>query len=222
MLGYTVVDPATVIATHLSEIIKANAHELLGRSEVQALLDNLSRHHPKVVEELVPDLFPLGGVQKVLQNLVREGVSIRDLRTVLECIADYAPMTKDPEILTEYVRSRLSRTISRQYQAPDGSLHLVTLDKGLEDKMTAAVKKTEHGSYLAIEPQLAELLVQRVREVVDKSSLSGEHYPVLLSPPTLRSHLKRLLDRFIPNLAVLSPAEIAPNVKVVSLGTVSL
>ncbi len=221
MLGYTVVDPATVIATHLSEIIKANAHELLGRSEAQALLDNLSRHHPKVVEELIPNLLPLGGVQKVLQNLVREGVSIRDLRTVLECIADYAPMIKDPEVLTEYVRSRLSRTITRQYQAPDGSIHLVTLEKGLEETMTAAIKKTEHGSYLLLEPQVAELIVERVREVVDKLSIS-DHHPVLLSPPTLRSHLKRLLERFIPNLAVLSPSEIAPNVKIVSLGTVSL
>ncbi|MFQ6110710.1 MAG: flagellar biosynthesis protein FlhA [Nitrospinota bacterium] len=221
MLGYTVVDPATVIATHLSEIIKANAHELLGRSEVQALLDNLSRHHPKVVEELIPNLLSLGGVQKVLQNLVREGVSIRDLRTVLECLADYAPITKDPEVLTEYVRASLSRTITRQYQAPDGSLHLVTLEKGLEETIASALKKTEHGSYLALEPQMAELLVERVREVVDKFSIS-DHYPVLLSPPTLRSHLKRLLEKFIPNLAVLSPGEIAPNVKVISLGTVSL
>ena len=141
LAGYTVVDISTIIATHLTEVIRSHADELLGRQDVQKLLDRLAQHYPKAVEELTPDLLPLGVIQKVLQNLLKERVSIRDLLTIVETLADYAPVTKDPDILTEYVRQRLARSITKQYETSEGVLPLITLDQKMEDILRDKIQK---------------------------------------------------------------------------------
>lgn len=219
--GYTVVDVSTVLATHLSEIIKLHCHELLGRQEVQALLDNFSKQSPKVIEELIPNLLSLGGVQSVLKNLLKEQIPIKDLLTILETLADYAPMTKDPNVLTEYVRQSLSRTITKQYQAADGEIELITLDPKAEEIITNSIQHTEQGSYLAIEPNLAQNLLTQLNQTLE-DSFPVSYQPVIMCSPLIRSHFKRLTEKFIPKLAVLSPNEIADGVKIHSVGVVGL
>ncbi|MHB8766673.1 MAG: flagellar biosynthesis protein FlhA, partial [Deferrisomatales bacterium] len=158
--GYTVVDLSTVIATHLTELVKRNAYELVGRQETQNLLNAVKVQAPALVDELVPGLLSLGAVQKVIQNLLRERVSVRDLRSILETLADYAPMTKDPELLTEYVRSALRRAITKQYQDADGKLPVVALDHRFEEALSSAVQRTDHGAYLSLDPARAQRLLQ--------------------------------------------------------------
>ncbi|MEE9276193.1 MAG: flagellar biosynthesis protein FlhA [bacterium] len=219
--GYTVVDPATVVATHVTEIIKKYGHELLTRSEVQRLLDKTAESHPKVVEELVPNLLSLGRVQKVIQNLVREGVSIRDLLTVVEALADYASVSQDPDVLTEYVRSRLARGLTAQFAEESGTINLITLDSELEGVLINSLQHTDHGSYLALEPSMGERLLRAVQVQMERFDASSTP-PVLLASPAVRGHLKKFTERFIPQLAVLSHNEIAPGVRIQSLGTVTL
>ncbi|UCF86170.1 MAG: flagellar biosynthesis protein FlhA [Desulfobacteraceae bacterium] len=219
--GYTVVDLATVLTTHLSDVIRNHAHELLGRQEVQQLLDDLKDSHPKVVEELVPNILPLGGVVKVLQNLLVEQIPIRDLLTILETLADWAPMTKDMDILTENVRQALSRTITKLYETPDGKIPLITLDQSVEKAISGAIQRTEQGSFLALEPNVAQKIIETIaRYVTEFSSLN--YHPVILCSSQIRSHFKKLINRFIPNLVVLSYNEILNNVKIQSLGMVEL
>ena len=219
--GYTVVDLSTMIATHISEILKTHAYELLGRQEVQSLLDTLSLNHPKVVEELVPNLLSLGRVQKVLQNLLREHVSIRDLLTIAETLADYAPITKNLDILTEYVRQRLGRSITKMYEAPGGELALMTLDTEIEELISNAVQHTEHESYLSLEPALIQKILSRLTKSIEKFS-SMNYQPLILCSPGVRLQLKRLTERFLPALVVLSHNEIDKRVKLKSLGVLSL
>lgn len=221
LAGYTVVDPATVIATHLTEVFKRHLHEFLGRQEVQTLLENLSKRAPKAVEELVPGAMNLGGVQKVLQNLVREGVSIRDLLTVAETMADYAASVKDPDQLTEYVRSRMGRTIVKPYLTGEGALPILTLAPKVEGAIQESVRQTDHGAYLAMEPGLAQRIIQAIQKAMDKAML-GEGQPVLLTSPLVRPHLAQLLARFIPNLPVISQAEIPAEIKLQSLANIGL
>ncbi|MFP5260187.1 MAG: flagellar biosynthesis protein FlhA [Acidobacteriota bacterium] len=221
LAGYTVVDPATVIATHLTEVFKRHLHEFLGRQEVQTLLENLSKRAPKAVEELVPGAMNLGGVQKVLQNLVREGVSIRDLLTVAETMADYATSVKDPDQLTEYVRSRMGRTIVKPYLTGEGALPILTLAPKVEGAIQESVRQTDHGAYLAMEPGLAQRIIQAIQKAMDKAML-GEGQPVLLTSPLVRPHLAQLLARFIPNLPVISQAEIPAEIKLQSLANIGL
>jgi len=221
LAGYTVVDPATVIATHLTEVFKRHLHEFLGRQEVQTLLDNLSKRAPKAVEELVPGAMTLGGVQKVLQNLVREGVSVRDLLTVAETMADYATSVKDPDQLTEYVRSRMGRTIVKPYLTGEGALPILTLAPKVEGAIQESVRQTDHGAYLAMEPGLAQRIIQSIQRAMDKAML-GEGQPVLLTSPLVRPHLAQLLARFIPNLPVISQAEIPAEIKLQSLANIGL
>ncbi len=219
--GYTVVDLATVLTTHLSDAIRTHAHELLGRQEVQQLLDDLRNSHPKVVEELVPNLLPLGGVVKVLQNLLSEQVSIRDLLTILETLADWAPMTKDMDTLTEHVRQALARTITKLYQTSDGKIPLITLDQTVENAISGAIQQTDQGSFLALEPNVAKAIMESVaRYITEFSSLN--YRPVILCSAQIRAHFKKLIDRFIPNLVVLSYNEILSTVKIQSLGMVEL
>ena len=219
--GYTVVDLATVLTTHLSDAIRIHAHELLGRQEVQQLLDDLRNSHPKVVEELVPNLLPLGGVVRVLQNLLSEQIPIRDLLTILETLADWAPMTKDMDTLTEHVRQALSRTITKLYQTPDGKIPLITLDQNVENAISGAIQQTDQGSFLALEPKVAKGIMESVaRYITEFSSLN--HRPVILCSAQIRAHFKKLIDRFIPNLVVLSYNEILNTVKIQSLGMVEL
>jgi flagellar biosynthesis protein FlhA len=219
MAGYTVVDCTTVIATHISEIIKQHAHEMIGRQEVQNLLDNLAKTYPKLVEEIVPTILSLGTIMRVLQNLLREGISIRDLRSILETMADWAPSSQDPEILTEYVRHALSRTISSDL-AVDNTIPLLTLSKPVEDAVLDAVQHKETGSYLAIDPQLAQKILDAIGQAVPL--FQGGQKPVLLAAPQIRPHVRKLTERYYPGLIVISHNEILPTFKVKSLGTVSI
>lgn len=213
ILGYTVVDPSTVAATHLTEIIKTNAADLLGRQDVQGLLDNLAKNYPKVVEELVPGNLSLGGVQKVLHNLLKERVSVRDLLSILEALADAAPYTKDIDVLTEYTRQAIGRTICKQYLSQDGKLALFTLEPEIEGAIGEAVQSSDHGSYLALEPKLAQRIIRSIAGTAEKMSVMGQQ-PVLLCSPKVRPHLKRLTERFTPSLAVLSHSEIPPKLEI--------
>ena len=213
MLGYTVVDPSTVVATHLTEVIKSNAADLLGRQDVQGLLDNLAKTYPKVVEELVPNYLTLGGVQKVLQNLLRERVSIRDLLSILEALADAASYTKDIDALTEYTRLSIGRSLCKQYQGSDGKIYLFTLDPEVEGAIAEAIHPSDQGHYLALEPKLAQRVIKALSTASD-NTVSAGHQPVLLCSPRVRPHVRRLVERFIPSLAVLSHSEIPQNIEI--------
>jgi flagellar biosynthesis protein FlhA len=217
--GYTVVDNTTVVATHLSELIKNHAHELLGRQETQNLIDNLAQEYPKLVEELVPNLLSLGVVMRVLQNLLREGVSIRDLRTILETLADWAPVVHDPDQLTENVRAVMARSISNNYSEDGQVLDVMTLDRKVETTIQEALHTTDQGAYLALEPGFAQALINSLNKTLQKVTVVK---PVLLCTPTIRLHVKRLTERYLPNLAIISHNEIAPHMKVRSVGTVNV
>ncbi len=205
--GYTVVDLRTVVATHLAEIVRKNAHELVGRQETQNLVDVLRSQAPAVVEELVPGLLSLGGVQKVLQNLLREQVSVRDLRTILEALADHAPRTQDPEILTEYARAALGRAISTPYLDGEGRLRVIVLDHRLEDTLAEAVTRTDRGSFLSLEPRTAQTVLGALGEAAEEVSRT-HRTPVVLTPPAIRLPLRKLTERSLPGLVVLSHDEV--------------
>jgi len=219
--GYTVVDLAAVMTTHLSEIVKRHGPEFLGRQEVQQLLDNLKESHPKVLEELIPNYLSLGGVVKVLQNLLREQVPIRDLLQILETLADWAPMTKDLDLLTEYVRQALARTITKIHQNRDGIMPVITLDHSVESAIAAAIQQTDHGIHFALDPNLAQNIATNLVQVLEKSS-GLNLQPVIVCSAQIRCHFKKLIDQFIPNISVLSYDEILSNVEIQSLGTLEL
>jgi flagellar biosynthesis protein FlhA len=217
--GYTVVDCTTVMATHISEIIKQHSHELIGRQEVQGLLDNLHKTYPKLIEELVPTVLSLGTIMRVLQNLLKESVSIRDLRTILETMADWAPATQDTDVLTEYIRHALARTISSDL-AVNGVIPVITLSRPAEDAIRNSIQHKETSSYLAIDP----IIAQRILDSIGKSItlFEGGSRPVLLSAPQIRPYVRSLTERYYPALAIISHNEVTPNLKVRSLGTVTL
>ncbi|MCF8104735.1 MAG: flagellar biosynthesis protein FlhA, partial [Desulfohalobiaceae bacterium] len=218
MAGYTVVDCNTVMATHISEVVKTHAHELLGRQEAQNLLDTISRDYPKLIEELIPNLMSLGGVLKVLQNLLREGVSIRDLRTILETLADCAPHIQDLDVLTEYVRQSLARQISAAYTGDGDTLSIITLDHQVEETIQGSVQPSGQSSVLALEPKKAKSILEGIGKHLEM--FKGGASPVLLCPASIRLHVKKMTERYFPGLAVLSHNEVAPQVKIQSLGTV--
>ena len=215
--GYTVVDPITALTTHLSEVIKAHAHELLGRQETRALLDNLAETHPKVVEEATPKVLSLGEVQRVLQALLRERVSIRDLATILETVADYGAVTHDVNILTEQARAALARIICRQYTNERGELMILTLAPELEYRLVNELTPTQ-GAPAAIEPEFGRSVLDRIATAV-QTAMAGAQ-PVLLCAASLRPQLKRLTERFLPNLVVISHHEVAPNVTLIPVGVI--
>jgi flagellar biosynthesis protein FlhA len=217
--GYTVVDCTTVMATHISEIIKQHCHELIGRQEVQVLLDNLAKNYPKLVEELVPTVLSLGTIMRVLQNLLKEGVSIRDLRTILETMADWAAATHDTDVLTEYVRHALARTISSDL-AVNGVIPVITLARPAEDAIRNSIQHKETGSYLAIDPIIAQRILDSIGKCI--TLFEGGSRPVLLSTPQIRPYVRSLTERYYPALAILSHNEVVPNLKIRSLGTVTL
>ncbi|MCB0330940.1 MAG: flagellar biosynthesis protein FlhA [Bdellovibrionales bacterium] len=219
--GYTVVDLSTVVTTHLTELIRANMDELIGRQETQHLLDKLGESHPKVVEELVPALLSLGQIQQVLQCLLREQVSIRDFRTIIETIADWAPSVKQPERLAECVRKRLSRVITEKYSTDDGRLPLASLNPSLERDLGNALQQTDEGAYLALEPGHAQKLINVLNNAANKFIEQGLT-PLILAPNHIRAALARFVERFAPGYAVISHQEIAPNVRVQSLGVIGL
>lgn len=219
--GYTVVDVATVLITHLSDVIRRHASDLLGRQEAQELIDHLKETHPKVVEELIPNQLTLGNVVKVLQNLLSEQIPIRDLLTIIEALADWAPSVKQIETLTEYVRQALSRTITNLYQAQDGTLAVLTLDQSIERVLVDALQHSDQGSYFAIEPRIAQKIMNQVAIKLDKFS-NINLQPIILCSAMIRAHFKRLVDRFIPNMVILSYEEIASTAKINNLGNVEL
>jgi flagellar biosynthesis protein FlhA len=221
LAGYTVVDDATIMATHLTELLRKHASELLGRQEVQNLLDNLRKSCPKAVEELVPNLISLGIVQKVLQNLIRERISIRDLLTIVETLADYAVLTKDPDLLTEYVRNKLSRSIISPYIGEDGFLKLITMDPGVEDLLIHGIQKADHGSYLSIDPKIADSIIASIKQEAEKA-MSKNIQPILLTSPVVRRHLKKMVEYFVPSLMVLSQSELLSDIGFKSIGKVRL
>ncbi|PWB82199.1 MAG: flagellar biosynthesis protein FlhA [Candidatus Methylomirabilota bacterium] len=221
VLGYTVVDPSSVVATHLSEVIRREARELVGRQEVQALLDHLKQTHPALVDGIIPVQLSLGIVQRVLQGLLMEGVSIRDLPTILEALADYAPYSKDPVLLTEHARQALAKSICRSLLMPDGGLAVLTLGPSMEQTLAEAIVQNEQESYLALEPRLAQKVVEAVAKGVEQClPLAGQ--PVFLCTAGVRPHLRRLIERYLPQVTVLSYNEIGPRVSVKVLKTVEL
>jgi flagellar biosynthesis protein FlhA len=218
LVGYTVVDGATVITTHISELVKQQAPELLGRTEVQQLLDALKETSPKLVEDLVPTVVPVTVLQKVLQNLLKERVPVRDLARILEATADAVGITRDPLILTEYVRQRLGRSLTAPHLSDHNELGVLVLDPKLEQTLQAGIETTDRGSFLALEPGKLQELLNRITTGITKL-LPGAQ-PVLLTNPVVRPHLRRLLERAMPHLVVLSHSEVPLDVRVVNLGTV--
>ncbi|MCE1247193.1 MAG: flagellar biosynthesis protein FlhA [Firmicutes bacterium] len=220
-LGCMIFDPVSVIATQLTEVIRSNAADLLGRQEIQALVDNVKKTHPAVIKELIPDAMSLGEVQKILQNLVRERVSIRDLVTIMETIADNVHVTKDVEILTECVRVALSRVICRDYMNNEGIINVISLDPQVEQLIAASIQRSEVGSFLALDPNLGQEVLTRLGESINQLQEQGLQ-PIILVAPQIRPAFRKLTDRSFPNLVVLSWNEIAPKVNVNSVGMVSL
>lgn len=218
MLGYTVVDAPSVIATHLTEVIKRNGHELLGRQEVNTLLDNLKETHPTLVEEVVPKLLTLGDIQKVFANLIKENIPIRDMVTIMETLADYAIVTQDTDILTEYVRQSLSRTITNRFM-PDNKGQVITLDPDLEQIIMDNVKQTEHGSYLSLNPEVIQAIYDDLSKAIEKDVQLGMQ-PIVLTAPIVRIYFKRLTERLFPNLIVLSYNELDDTVEIQSTSMV--
>ncbi|MEY8303177.1 flagellar biosynthesis protein FlhA [Anaerosalibacter bizertensis] len=220
VLGYTVVDPPSVIATHLTEIIKERSHELIGRQDVKLLIDNVKEDYPAVVEELVPNILSIGDVQKVLSNLLREQISIRDMVTILETLADYGSITKDTDLLTEYVRQKLSGYITNKY-VENNQLKVITLDSGVEELIMNSISKNETGSYLSIEPNIAQKILNNTLKSVQSLTSIGEQ-PIILTAPIVRLYFKRLTEQITRDLVVLSYNEIEPSIEVQSLGMVKL
>jgi flagellar biosynthesis protein FlhA len=219
--GYTVVDPPSVIATHLTELIKDHAHELLGRQEVKELIDNIREDYSAVVEELIPDLMSIGEIQKVLQNLLNEGVPVKDLVTILETLADQAINTKDTDILTEYVRQALSRQISEIYKDENDNINVLTLDPELEEIISNSIEHTEQGSYVTIEPDIAQQLFNNLSQQLQQMINQG-YDPIVLTSPVIRYHFKNLTEQVSSDLTVLSFNELESNLNVQTVGMVSL
>ena len=219
-LGYTVVDPPSIIATHLTEIIREHIAELLTRQDVQNLIDNLKETNPSIIDELVPKLLGLGEVQKVLQNLLSEGISIRDLLTIFETMADYASTTRDTDILTEYVRQALKRAISNKYFPANETTSVVTLDPALEQEIMSSVKQTEQGAYLTLDPNKTRAIMDSVRSQIEKLENLGKN-PIVITSPIVRAYFKRLTEDYFKDLIVISYSEIESNIELQSVGMVT-
>lgn len=219
-LGYTVVDPPSIIATHLTEIIRQHIAELLTRQDVQNLVNNLKETNPSLVDELIPKLLGLGEVQKVLQNLLKEGISIRDLLTIFETLADYVPSTRDTDILTEYVRQSLKRAISNKFFPPNETTSVVTLDPKIEQEIMASVKQTENGAYLTLDPERTKAIIKSVETEIAKLENLGKN-PIIITSPIVRMYFKRLTEDYVKDLIVVSYNEVENNVELQSVGMVT-
>jgi len=219
LMGLTVVDCSTVLVTHLTEFIKNNSHELLGRQEVKELLEVVKEKNPAVLEDLTPDVIPLGDIQKVLQNLLREKVPVRDLASILEALADGVRMNRDIDFLTDHVRQAIARTICRQYVNRENKLEVITLHPRVEQMVADSIQPTQLGSYPVLEPGLARQLLDAIQATTDKISLKGLS-PIILCSPRVRLPLRRFTERHLPGLTILSLNEISPNVEVEAVGTV--
>lgn len=219
-MGYTVVDPPSIIATHLTEIIRQYIAELLTRQDVQHLVDNLKESNPSLVEELVPKLLGLGEIQKVLQNLLREGISIRDLLTIFETLADYAPTTRDTDILTEYVRQSLKRAISNKFFPANETTSVVTLDPKVEQEIMGSVKQTEQGAYLTLDPAKTKAIMDSVSSETKKLEDVGK-IPIVITSPIVRAYFKKLTEDYFRDLVVVSYNEVESNIELQSVGMVT-
>ena len=219
--GYTVVDCSTIVATHLTELLKSNLHELFGRQELVRVVDNFKETNPKLVNDLIPDILNLGIVLKVMKNLLREGVSVRDLRTILETLSEYGSTIKDTEALTEFSRQALFRTITEKIKSDQGDIPLFTLDRNIEESIAQNIIQTDQGQQLSLDPKVTQIILASLNEKIEEATNMGEKMVVLCSP-VIRSHFKRLTEKFIPNLVVVSHNELSPDANIRSLGTVRL
>ncbi|GEB75914.1 flagellar biosynthesis protein FlhA [Sporolactobacillus inulinus] len=220
LAGYTVVDPPSVISTHLTEVLRRHACELVGRQETKQLVDHLKEHYPALVEAVIPDPLSLGDVQKVLVNLLKENLSIRNLPLIFETLADYGQMTKEPGLLTEYVRQALSRQITEQFAKPGETLKVLTLSPDLERKLSESVQKTEHGNFLALDGTTTGQVLKNLHALIDKWS-DLESDPVILCSPAVRMYVHQLTERYFPTIRVLSYNELETNVEVQSIGVLN-
>ncbi len=220
MKGYTVVDASSVLATHLTEVVKQYAHELLGRQEVKNLLDNLKEQYPALVEDIVPKMLTIGEIQKVLSNLLRENVPIRDLVMILETLGDYAALTKDPDMLTEYVRQRLKRVITERF-IPSKIAQVITLDSQIEDMILDSIRQNEHGSYIALDPTIIQKIRNSFIRTVNDLHAKGIS-PIILTSPMIRIYFKKIIEDYISFVPILSYNELEPEVEVQSVGMVTL
>ncbi|GAB6088220.1 flagellar biosynthesis protein FlhA [Alkaliphilus crotonatoxidans] len=220
VLGYTVVDPPSIIATHLTEIIKRQSHELLGRQEVKQLIDNVRESQPALVDELVPGQLSLGDIQKVLKNLLKEGVSIRNMVTILETLADYSNLTRDTDMLTEYVRQALAKVITKQF-ITNQPTKVITLDQSLEQKIIDSIQQTDRGNFISIDPDIVQRLLSNLSYQIQKLTNLGEQ-PIIITAPVVRLYFKRLTEQLTSDLVVLSYNEVDPTVEIQSIGMVNI
>ncbi len=218
--GYTVIDSLSVIVTHMSEVIKRHIHELVGRQDINILLQNVSKSNQAIVDDVIPNVISVSDLQKILMNLLKEGIPIRDMESILETVGDQGVAIKDTDMLTEYVRQKLKRTITRKYT--DGnSIKVISLDQAIENTILNSAKKSEHGTYLAIEPLVVQKIVEGVSEQIDKFK-ELIHQPIILTSPIVRIYFKRLIDQFLPNLTVLSFNEIETNIQIQAIGVIQI
>lgn len=219
--GYTVVDPPSVVSTHLTEILKKFAHELIGRQETRQLVEHMKESHPALIEEITPDPLSVGDIQKVLSKLLKEKISIRNLPIIFETLADFGKMSRDVDLLTEYVRQSLSRQISKQYSQGNEALKVITLGGSVEKKIADHVQQTEHGNYLSLNPADSQLLFDLISKEVQQSNGFGQT-PVILCSPAVRMYVRQLLERYLPDLAILSYNELEPELEVQNVGVVNI
>ena len=220
MKGYTTIDVPSVISTHLMEIIKRHADELLGRQQVQTIIDNLKKQQPALVEEVVPKVFSIGELQKVLANLLRENVSIRDIASILEILGDYGAITRDTDVLTEYVRQKLKRVITRGF-IPDGKARVITMDPDTEKVISNSLRQSDKGMVAPMDPAQIQLFLNNLKKGIDHF-LSLGIAPIMITSPQIRKHIKNLSSQVYPELVVLSYNELEPNVEIYSDWTVSI
>ncbi|KRG13466.1 flagellar biosynthesis protein FlhA [Lederbergia galactosidilytica] len=221
ILGYTVVDPPSVVSTHITEVLKANAYDLLGRQETKQLIDHLQESYPILVEEVTPNPLTIGEVQKVLAKLLKENVSIRNMTIIFEALADYAKMTSDPDVLAEYVRQALARQITKQYVNENETLNVITVSAKIEKLIADSVQQTEHGNYLSMDPNDSQVILESTANQIEQQSLR-QQTPILLCSPAVRMYFRQLTERYFPNVPVLSYNELEANVEVQSSGVVNI
>lgn len=221
MFGYTVVDPPSVVSTHITEVIKLYAHELIGRQETKQLIDHTKETYPILIEEVTPNPLSVGDIQRVLAKLLKESVSIRNLPIIFEVLADYGKMTSDTDLLTEYVRQGLARQITSQYTVQEGLLRVLTLSGKVEKTMAEAVQQTEHGNYLSLDPNVSQAIVESIAKQTETLSFQ-EQSPIVLCSPAVRMYVRQITERYFPHMAVLSYNELETNVEVQSVGVVDI
>lgn len=219
--GYTVVDPPSVVSTHMTEILKQHAHTLLGRQETKQLIDHVKENDPILVEEVTPEPLSVGEVQKVLAKLLREHISIRNLPVIFETFADFAKMTNDTDLLTEYARQALSAQISKQYASDEATVKVITIGGKAEKRIAESIQQTEHGNYLSMDPESQQEIIKTLHEETDKLRVQ-EDTAVVLCSPAIRMYVKQLIDRFLPQIVVLSYNELEPDIQVQSVGVVNV